>query len=165
MTIAVYAGTFDPLTEGHVSVIRQAARLFSHVRVLVAVHPTKEPLFTAQERVEMIREALAIMPTVSVAWTAELVVEHARAIAATHLVRGLRNAADAGWETELAKQNREIAPDIATIMLPAEPHLASVSSSELKARWSRGEDIGPWCPPAIAARLEARAASDAAVRS
>ena len=67
MTIAVYAGTFDPLTEGHVSVVRQAVRLFAHVRVLVAVQPTKQPLFTAEERVAMIREALGEMPTVSVA--------------------------------------------------------------------------------------------------
>lgn len=157
--IGVYAGTFDPLTEGHVSVIRQAARLFSHVRVLVAVHPTKTPLFSGDERVEMIREALAIMPTVSVAWSAALVIEHARAIGATHLVRGLRGAADAAWETDLARQNREVAPEITTIMLPAEPHLASVSSSDLKARWARGEDVAAFCPPAIAARMRARVPS------
>lgn len=162
MTIAVYAGTFDPLTEGHVSVVRQAVRLFAHVRVLVAVHPTKKPLFTAEERVAMIREALAEMPTVSAAWSKGLVVEHARAIGATHLVRGLRDAADAAWETELARQNREIAPDVSTIMLPAEPHLASVSSSELKARAARGEDITPWCPPSIAAHLRARLAEGGA---
>ncbi|WP_053234552.1 pantetheine-phosphate adenylyltransferase [Sandaracinus amylolyticus] len=161
MTIAVYAGTFDPLTEGHVSVVRQAVRLFAHVRVLVAVHPTKKPLFTADERVAMIREALAMMPTVSVAWTSKLVIEHARAIGATHLVRGLRDAADAAWETDLARQNRELAPDLSTIMLPAEAHLAKVSSSELKARAARGDDLEPWCPPSIAAHLRTRIAEQA----
>ena len=156
--IAVYAGTFDPVTEGHLSVVRQAVRLFAHVRVLVAVHPNKTPLFSGDERVAMIREAVAPMPTVSVAWTSSLVIEHARTIGATHLVRGLRDAADAAWETELARQNREIAPEIGTIMLPAEPHLAAVSSSELKARATRGESLEPWCPPHVAAQLRVRSA-------
>ncbi len=156
MTIAVYAGTFDPLTQGHVSVIRQAARLFSHVRVLVAAHPSKTPLFSAEERVAMIREALSFMPTVSAEWTAELVIEHARAIGATHLVRGLRDAADAAWETELARQNSVLAPELSSVMLPAEPHLAQVSSSELKARAARGEDVEPWCPRGVRAHLLAR---------
>src|SRR5687767_10019493 len=100
MTIAVYAGTFDPPTEGHVTVVRQAARLFAHVRVLIAVHPSKKPLFEIDERVAMLREVLGDMPTVSVGATTGLVVDHARHIGATHLVRGLRDAADASWETD-----------------------------------------------------------------
>lgn len=156
MTIAVYPGTFDPITTGHVSVVREAVRLFAHVRVLIAVHPTKEPLFTLEERIELAREVLGVMPTVSVGGTRGLVVEYARSIGASVLLRGLRGAADAAYETELAQQNRELAPEIATVMLPAEPRLSAVSSSELKARAKRGEPIDEYCPSAIAERVLAR---------
>ena len=156
MTIAVYPGTFDPITTGHVSVVREAVRLFAHVRVLIAVHPTKEPLFTLEERIELAREVLGVRPTVSVGGTRGLVVEYARSIGASVLLRGLRGAADAAYETELAQQNREIAPEIATVMLPAEPRLSLVSSSELKARAKRGEPIDEYCPREIAERVRAR---------
>jgi len=156
MTIAVYPGTFDPITTGHVSVVREAVRLFAHVRVLIAVHPTKQPLFSLEERIELAREVLGVMPTVSVDGTRGLVVEYARAIGASVLLRGLRGAADAAYETELAQQNRQIAPEIATVMLPAEPRLSAVSSSELKARAQRGEPIDEYCPSAIAERVRAR---------
>jgi pantetheine-phosphate adenylyltransferase len=156
MTIAVYPGTFDPITTGHVSVVREAVRLFAHVRVLIAVHPTKEPLFTLEERIELAREVLGVMPTVSVGGTRGLVVEYARSIGASVLLRGLRGAADAAYETELAQQNREIAPEIATVMLPAEPRLSLVSSSELKARAKRGEPIDEYCPREIVERVRAR---------
>lgn len=161
MTIAVYPGTFDPLTTGHVSVVRQAVRLFAHVRVLVAVHPDKKPMFSLAERIELARAALGPMPTVSVDGTEGLVVEYARAIGASVLVRGLRGAADAVYETELAQTNREIAPEIATVFLPAEPRLSMVSSSELKARAKRGEPIDEYCPPAIAAALVAKVREEA----
>lgn len=156
MTIAIYAGTFDPITTGHVSVVREAVRLFAHVRVLVAVHPTKVPLFTLEERVELAQAVLGVMPTVSVDGKPGLVVEYARTIGASVLLRGLRGAADATYETELAQQNREIAPEIATVMLPAEPRLSSVSSSELKARAERGEPIDDYCPREIRDRVLAR---------
>jgi pantetheine-phosphate adenylyltransferase len=158
MTVAVYAGTFDPITYGHLSVVRQAVRLFAHVRVLIAVHPKKAPLFTLEQRIELARAALGPMPTVSVDGTEGLVVEYAKAIGASVLVRGLRGVADAAYETELAQTNRELAPDIATVMLAAEPHLSSVSSSELKARALRGEAIEPYCPPVIARRIHEKLA-------
>jgi pantetheine-phosphate adenylyltransferase len=156
MTIAVYAGTFDPITLGHLSVVREAVRLFAHVRVLVAVHPDKTPLFDLEERIGIAREAVGPMPTVSVDGTTGLVVEYARAIGATVLVRGLRGAADAAYETELAQRNREAAPEIATVMLPSEPRFSVVSSSELKARAERGEPIDAFAPPGVVAHLAAR---------
>ena len=156
MTIAVYPGTFDPITTGHISVVRQAVRLFAHVRVLIAVHPEKEPLFDLDERIQLAHEALGPMPTVSVDGTTGLVVEYAKQIGATVLVRGLRGAADAAYETELAQQNRELAPEVATVMLPAEPLLSMVSSSELKARAARGEAIDAYAPPVVAEALRAR---------
>lgn len=156
MTIAIYAGTFDPITTGHLSVVKEGVRLFAHVRLLIAVHPHKEPLFSLEERIELARDAVGPMPTVSVDGTDGYVVEYARAIGATVLVRGLRGAADAAYETELAQQNRALAPEITTVMLPAEPSLSMVSSSELKARAERGEDISAFAPPIVAARLARR---------
>lgn len=156
MTIAIYAGTFDPITTGHLSVVRAAVRLFAHVRVLVAVHPKKQPLFSLEERMELARAAVGPMPTVSVDGTSGLVVDYARTIGATVLVRGLRGAADAAYETDLAQQNAELAPEVMTVMLPAEPRLSMVSSSELKARAERGDPIDEFCPPIVAERMRAK---------
>lgn len=156
MTLAVYAGTFDPITAGHLSVVRAAARLFGHVRILVAVNPEKRTLFSREERVEMIREVTGRFPNVSVDATEGFVVEYAREIDASFLVRGIRGATDAVFETELSQGNRLLAPEISTILLPAEPGLSEVSSSALKEMARRGEDISRFCAPSVAARLISR---------
>jgi pantetheine-phosphate adenylyltransferase len=156
VTIAVYAGSFDPVTAGHLSVVRQAARLFGHVVIVVAVHPHKHYLLSTEERVALLREAVALHPNVTVASTEGLVVEFARAIGASVLLRGVRGATDAQFETELAQSNRALAPELSTLFLPAEAHLAQVSSSGLKERIARGEDVSAFCPPAVAARLRER---------
>ena len=156
MTIALYAGSFDPVTAGHLSVIRQAARLFGHVVVVVAVNPGKRYLLTAEERVALVREAVALHPNVTVASTEGLIVDFARAIGASVLLRGVRGATDAQFETELAQTNRALAPELSTLFLPAEAHLAEVSSSGLKERLARGEDVSTFCPPAVAAKLRER---------
>ena len=156
MTIAVYAGSFDPVTAGHLSVVRQAARLFGHVVVVVAINPDKRTLFTVAERMELLREVVALHPNVSVASTEGLIVDYARAIGASVLLRGVRGATDAQFETTLAQANRALAPDLATLFLPAESHLAEVSSSRLKEKLARGEDVSDFCPPAVAAKLRSR---------
>lgn len=156
MTIALYAGSFDPVTAGHLSVIRQAARLFGHVVVVVAVNPAKQYLLSAEERVALVREAVALHPNVTVASTDGLIVDYARNIGASVLLRGVRGATDAQFETELAQTNRALAPELSTLFLPAEAHLAEVSSSGLKERLARGEDVSAFCPPAVAAKLRER---------
>jgi pantetheine-phosphate adenylyltransferase len=154
MTIAVYAGSFDPPTLGHLEVARRAARLFTHVRILVADNPSKEPWFSAEARVELWREAAALMPNVSVAKTPGLVVDHARDIGASVLVRGLRGASDADSEAWLARANEELAPGLATFLVPCPESLAGVSSSELKRRALEGLDIDAWCPKGVAEQLQ-----------
>ncbi|QRK14201.1 pantetheine-phosphate adenylyltransferase [Archangium violaceum] len=156
MTIAVYAGSFDPVTAGHLSVIRQAARLFGHVVVVVAINPDKRTLLTVAERVELLREVVALHPNVTVSSTEGLIVDYARAIGASVLLRGVRGATDAQFETTLAQANRALAPDLSTLFLPAEAHLAAVSSSALKEKLERGEDVSDFCPPAVAAKLRQR---------
>lgn len=156
MAIAVYAGSFDPITAGHLSVVRHAARLFAHLRVLVACNPDKAGLFTPVERTEMVAQAVRRLPNVSVDQTEGLVVEYARSIGASFLVRGIRGASDAAFETDLAQANRKLAPEIDTILLPAEAELAAVSSSGLKDRARRGETLAPYCSDEVAERLRAR---------
>jgi pantetheine-phosphate adenylyltransferase len=156
MTIAVYAGSFDPITAGHLSVIARAARLFERLIVVVAVHPTKRATFTVEERVEMIAESTRTLANVSCASTSGLVVEHARAVGATVLIRGVRGATDSDYETALAHANHALAPEIETVFLPAAPSLAEVSSSRLKELARQGEPIHQYCPASVAARLRAR---------
>ncbi len=156
MPTAVYAGTFDPITSGHLSVVYQAARIFSHLRILVATNPGKKTLFDAEERAEMINELLSRMPQVSVDTADDLVVEYARSIGASFLVRGIRSASDAEFETQLAQANRRIAPEITTVLIPAEPKFSDVSSSRIKAKVYAGEDTGDACPQVVLERLKAR---------
>lgn len=153
MTIAVYAGTFDPVTAGHLSVVRTAAGLFEHLVVVVAVNPEKTRLFTASERVTLLRESAAMFPNVRVTETSGYVVELARSIGARVLVRGIRGATDAAFETTLAQQNRALAPEIETVFVPALAGLSDVSSSRLKELARAGADLSAHCPPAVAAAL------------
>ncbi len=151
--IAVYAGTFDPPTEGHLSVIRRAAALFDHLVVLVAVNPAKHPLFSEAERVELLRAELADFPNVRVASTEGYVAHFARHIGARVLVRGVRGAMDAESETALAQANAQLVPEVETVWLPASAALSDVSSSELKRRVREGGDISTYCSPRIEAAL------------
>jgi pantetheine-phosphate adenylyltransferase len=156
MSIAVYAGTFDPITLGHLSVVRKAAGIFGHVRILVAINPDKSPMFTPDERVSMIAAIVAKMPHVTVDSTSRYVVEYARDIGARFLVRGVRGATDAVFETTLAQQNRTLAPEIDTVLLPADADLSEVSSSELKRRVERGDDVSAICPDVVAVAIRER---------
>lgn len=160
MSIAVYAGTFDPITHGHLSVVRRAAGLFGHLRILVAVNPEKSPMFTPEERVRMIAGLVHRMPHVSVDAHQGYVVEYARAIGARFLVRGIRGATDAEFETSLAGANRALAPEVETILLPADPALSGVSSSELKRRIAQGEAVDDACPPEVRALVRAKLGLD-----
>lgn len=155
MILALYPGSFDPLTPGHAAVVRQAARLFDHVRVLVADNPDKRCALTPAERVDVARHALRALPNVSVDHTAGLVVEYARDVGAACLLRGIRDADDAAIEARLAAANRQLAPELPTLLLGASPHAAHISSSALKRMLAAG-DACDWVTPELAARLRAR---------
>ncbi len=156
MRIALYAGTFDPITRGHVSVIERAAALFDRLVVVVAVNPNKQPLFAVEERLEMIREVTSAWPNVECTSTGGYVVELARAKAARYLVRGVRSCTDVEGEIALAHVNHGLAPDIETVFIPAHPELSEVSSSKLKELARQGLDISGYCPPEIVTRLQRR---------
>jgi len=156
MRLAVYAGTFDPVTAGHLSVIERAARLFDRLLVVVAKNPGKEPLFCAEERVEMLGEVTKRWPNVESTSTEGFVVDLARERGARYLVRGVRGATDVEGEISLANVNHALAPDIETVFIPAHPGLSEVSSSRLKELASQGVDVSRYCPPEVLARLERR---------
>jgi pantetheine-phosphate adenylyltransferase len=156
MRVAVYPGTFDPITLGHLSVIERGARLFDRLIVVIAVNPDKCPLFSLEERAEMIREATAHCLGVECASTTGLVVEFARERGARYLIRGIRGATDVEAEIALANANHELAPEIETVFVPAHPELSSVSSSQLKALAAQGLPISKYCSPEVRVRIEAR---------
>jgi pantetheine-phosphate adenylyltransferase len=158
MRVGVYAGTFDPITHGHLSVIERAAQLFDRVIVLIAVNPEKQPLFTADERAHMIRAITRASSNVECAMTAGYVVDFARSQGARHLVRGVRSATDVESEIALANANHALAPEIETVFIPAHPALSEVSSSALKALVRRGADVSAYCPREIVELLESRLA-------
>lgn len=161
MRIAVYAGTFDPITRGHLSVIERGARLFDRILVVVALNPSKQPLFSIEERTQMIREVTSPWPNVECTRTDGYVVEFARTHGARYLVRGVRSCTDVEGEITLANMNHELAPDIETVFIPAHPELSEVSSSRLKELAIQGTDISKYCPPEISARLRERVKASA----
>lgn len=154
--LAVYAGTFDPVTLGHLSVVERCTRLFARTWVVVAVNPSKEPLFSAQERVSMLRQVTCQWPNVEITSTTGYVVELARELGARYLVRGVRGVTDTESELGLARLNRQLAPEIETLFVPAHPDLSEVSSSRLKELLQQGQDISPYCPPLVARCLHER---------
>jgi pantetheine-phosphate adenylyltransferase len=152
---ALYPGSFDPFTNGHLDVVRRAAGLFDELIVAVAANPEKRtPLFTPDERAEMIREAVAGVPNVEVTTYRGLTVDYGRERGVAALVKGLRLPSDYEAELQQALMNRELAPEIETVFLMSGYAHIFVSSSILKDVASRGRDVGRFVPPAVAKRLE-----------
>ncbi len=151
--IAVYAGSFDPITRGHWSVLEKAAPMFETLVCLVAVHPTKTPLLSPQQRVDLIRQVTVDLPNVRADSCSGYTVEYARRIGARVLVRGIRDGSDADYETSLAQANRELAPEIVSIFVPADKELARVSSSALRRLAEAGKDLTRFCHPVVADTL------------
>lgn len=150
MTIALYPGSFDPVTLGHVDVAARAAALFDRVVVAVYATPAKNLLFTAAERVVLFQEAVSHLPNVEVRQFEGLVVRFAQEIAAAVMVRGLRSGSDFEYEYEMAFMNRKLAPDVDMVaFMTSQDHLF-VSSSLLKEVARLGGDISGMVPPRVA---------------
>ncbi len=164
---AVFAGSFDPITRGHVDLVRRAAALFDRVTVAVAVNSGKQPLFTLDERVQQVRDALAGAGVAAdVARLDGLLVAFARSAGATFLVRGVRSVADFEYEQQMARMNRHVAPEIDTVFLSPAPELAWVSSTLVRDVSRLGESVDALVTPNVATALRARFARvDAAARA
>jgi pantetheine-phosphate adenylyltransferase len=152
---AIYPGTYDPVTNGHVDVIGRAAGIFDRVVVGVVGNPQhKQPMFTLDERVAFLKEALADYDNVEVDRFSELVVDFARKWDAKVIVKGLRVISDFEWEFQMNQLNRHLAPDIETVYVMASPQVSFVSSSGVKEIAAFGGDVSELVPAAVAERFK-----------
>lgn len=132
MRVAIYPGTFDPVTNGHLDILRRAIELFDEVIIAVAVDSNKQTLFTLEERIQLINQAISEMPRVRVAGFQGLTVEFARECGAVAIIRGLRVMADFEYEFQLALMNKKLASDIETVFLMTKSDYSFISSSAIK---------------------------------
>src|SRR5687767_9147379 len=156
--IAILPGSFDPLTNGHVDLIRRAARLFERVIVAVLVNPDKQSLFTAEERVAMIGEVCIVLPEsdrIEVDAFKGLLVEYATGKDACAIVRGLRSGVDLDYERPMASMNAHLAPGVDTVFLAASDRYAHISSRLIREVATHGASVENLVPPLIASRLTA----------
>ena len=151
---AIYPGSFDPVTNGHLDVIKRATQIFPQVIVAVANNTGKKPLFTLEERVELLKEATKGIKGVSVDSFDTLVIEYARRKKINVLIRGLRVTSDFEYEFQIALTNRRLAEDIETVFLMPSEHHSFVSSTLLKEVASLGGDISSFVPAFIEKRLK-----------
>jgi pantetheine-phosphate adenylyltransferase len=161
---ALYAGSFDPVTNGHLDVVRQAAALADRLVLAIGVHPGKTPLFSPDERLAMLAETCG--PVAKAAGTelkcvtfADLVITAAQREGASILIRGLRDGTDLDYEMQMAGMNSAMAPAIQTIFLPATPLARPITATLVRQIARMGGDVTPFVPAAVAARLKAKLSS------
>jgi pantetheine-phosphate adenylyltransferase len=153
---ALYPGTFDPPTNGHVDLVQRGSKLFEHLTVAILINPVKNPLFTLDERVEMLRESTSALNNVSVATFDGLMVEFARRLGATAVLRGIRAISDYEHEFQMALMNRRLAPEIETVFLQPAGRYSFVSSRMVKEVVGFGGDVTGLVPPSVLKRLRTR---------
>lgn len=149
MKIAIYPGSFDPVTSGHLNIIRRAAKIFDKLIVCVMVNAGKKPMFTQEERVELIRRVTTDLANVEVDCSAELLAEYARRKGSCVIVKGLRAGSDFENEFQMALINHKINPDLDTMFLTAESQYMYLSSSTVKELGSYGVDLSDFLPEEI----------------
>ena len=158
MSRAVYAGTFDPMTFGHLDVATRAAHVFEHLTLAVAEDPRKTLLFSVEERLELARTSVAALDNVEVVPFGGLLVNWARNRGIHTLIRGLRAFSDFEYEFQMALTNRKLAPDIETMFLMPNEDFSYVSSSMVREIAALGGDVDKFVPPAVAAALKRKLA-------
>ena len=149
MKIAIYPGSFDPITSGHLNIIRRAANIFDKLIVCVMVNSTKKPLFTQQERMQMIRDVVGDIPNVEVDASTELLAEYARKKGSCVIVKGLRAGSDFENEFSMSIINHKINPDLDTMFLTAEHQYMYLSSSIVKELANYEVDLAEFLPEQI----------------
>lgn len=156
---ALYAGSFDPVTNGHLDVVRHAVRLADKLVIAVGVHPGKAPLFSAEERLAMLEETCASLAKAAKCELccitfADLAVETARNNGAGILIRGLRDGTDLDYEMQMAGMNEAMAPDIQTVFLPASPMVRPIAGTLVRQIAGMGGDVSAFVPASVVARLK-----------
>jgi pantetheine-phosphate adenylyltransferase len=162
--VAFYAGSFDPVTNGHVDVMTHACRLVDRLVVAIGIHPGKAPLFSVEERVEMIRTTVGSVATAAgteldIVSFSDLVVDAARRAGATLLIRGLRDGTDLDYEMQMAGMNAALAPEMQTIFLPASPMVRPITATLVRQIAGMGGDVTTFVPGDVADRLREKFAA------
>jgi pantetheine-phosphate adenylyltransferase len=158
LRIALYAGSFDPATNGHIDVVRNAVRLAGRLVLAVGIHPGKTPLFTADERMAMLAEVCGPVAKeagceLSCITFDNLVTVAAKEAGASLLIRGLRDGTDLDYEMQMAGMNATIAPEVQTVFLPASPVTRPITATLVRQIAAMGGDVSAFVPAAVAARL------------
>jgi pantetheine-phosphate adenylyltransferase len=168
--IALYAGSFDPVTNGHLDVIRNAAKLADRLVLAVGVHPGKVPLFSAKERLAMLEETCS--PITKAAGCElkcvtfeDLVVTAAKREKASLLIRGLRDGTDLDYEMQMAGMNEVLAPEVQTVFLPASPMVRPITATLVRQIAGMGGDVSAFVPKSVAARLKKKFAAKSSKQS
>jgi pantetheine-phosphate adenylyltransferase len=161
MTTAFYPGSFDPMTNGHLDVLVQALQVADRVIVAIGVHPGKTPLFSFEERADLIRASLAeALPekanNIDVVSFDRLVVDAARSNGARLLIRGLRDGTDLDYEMQMAGMNRQMAPDVQTVFLPAGSASRPITATLVRQIASMGGDVSAFVPAPVLAALKSK---------
>src|SRR5271170_1022479 len=162
--IALFAGSFDPITNGHVDVVGKAVRLADRLVLAIGVHPGKTPLFSGDERLAMLEEICAPLGRaagceIACVTFADLVVTAARRAGATMLVRGVRDATDFDYEMHMAGMNAAMAPEVQTVFLPAAPAVRPITATLVRQIAGMGGDVSDFVPAQVAARLKKKVAT------
>lgn len=158
---AFYAGSFDPVTNGHVDMIVAACRLVDRLVLAIGVHPGKTPIFSAQERAELLREiagpvAAELSTELQVVTFDDLTIDAARRHGATILIRGLRDGTDLDLEMQLAGMNHSMAPSLQTVLLPSTPHARHITATLVRQIAAMGGDVSAFVPPVVSEKLKAK---------
>ena len=149
MSVALFPGSFDPPTYGHLKVIERASRIFDKIDVVISENPEKNCLFSAGERLLMMKTLVEPYANVTVHTWDKLIVEYAKKVGAKVLIRGIRNASDFSYEFDLSLMNRSLNPNIETLFIPTETRFVIVKSSSIKELASFGGDISGMVPPIV----------------
>ncbi|MFU2315366.1 pantetheine-phosphate adenylyltransferase [Rahnella sp. PCH160] len=152
-TKAIYPGTFDPLTNGHLDIVTRAALMFDHVILAIAASPSKKPMFTLDERVALATQVTAHLKNVEVIGFSDLMANFAKAQGANVLVRGLRAVSDFEYEMQLANMNRHLLPTLESVFMMPSKEWSFISSSLVKEVARHGGDITPFLPQKITQAL------------
>lgn len=153
---AIYPGTFDPITNGHADLIERAANLFSEVIVGVAASPSKRPMFSLEERVELVQQVIQPLQNVRVVGFTGLLVDFAKQHQATVLIRGLRAVSDFEYEFQLANMNRRLYPELESVFLTPSEENSFISSTLVKEVAIHGGEVKQFTAPVVAAALAAK---------
>ena len=154
--IAVYPGTFDPVTNGHTDLVSRAAKVFPKVIIAIAESPHKEPLFTLKERIGMANDELAVLGNVEVVGFSNLLVEFVQQMGASVIVRGLRAVSDFEYEFQLASMNRHLAPKVETLFLTPDEDYGFISSTLVKEVARLGGDVSSFVSAGVEKAMEQR---------